>query len=110
MADLPVFGQSKSGERVSAERPPKWSPEDIAPAQQQRLQHDNTHGWLSTLLWDVEEAVSKLPDPQAAARDFPSHHRHTMTSEQARKIAAWFSEFADAWADQHEGAVNVAAE
>lgn len=56
----------------------------------------------------IKTAFQRLPTASEAARRYPSTLRHTFSASQARHIAAWLNDLADAW-EQPKGDADVIA-
>jgi len=91
--------------------PPMTQPE-AAPVREQAFAAARADMDQGGPIFDAIEAIKrefqKLPAADAAADRFPASLRHTFSASQARHIAAWFSDLANAW-DQTKGDANVLA-
>lgn len=68
------------------------------------------NGPICSAIEHITDALAGLPPPEEAARRYPRGLRHCFTPADGRRIAAWFSAFADAWEIENGGAHVVAAE
>lgn len=55
----------------------------------------------------IKDAFARMPGATEAARRYPAMLRHTFSANQARHIACWFNDLADAW-EAENGECNVA--
>lgn len=99
-ADRPVFDNTAAGKSE-----PAWTPADIydpepeAPKRQpteREVFGGNTE--ISVTLFKVRDLLRDMPDPAIAARDYPTGHYQSLTTEDVRAMAEWLSAFADLWA------------
>ena len=109
--DTPAFDNSRAGE--GAAPTPQANIEDAtgpqAPTSEPTPTRDASADYIYTAIRQAREAMSRLPDPEAAAASFPKDFWHTLSTEDADAIAEWWRAFAAAWAELEADRVRYAA-
>jgi hypothetical protein len=101
-ADRPVFDATATAANAPDRAPgdPEPATEPAATPKQDaadRIRAEQCHAGIYHAVHAAIEAIDALPEPEEAARLFPSAFWHTARADDVDRVAGWWSAFAQAW-------------
>jgi hypothetical protein len=97
--DEPLFEPDPTPEDDDPDEEEPVAPAPEAPAKTAEVvQFTSPHDYLYDLLAEIDRAMAKLPEPYAAASEFPATLSHALPLERVVEIKHWWLDFTRFWA------------